>query len=950
MIKSIGFIFLIFLVYSLNAQQLAFPGATGFGRFATGGRGGAVVHVTNLNDSGSGSFRDAVSQPNRTVVFDVAGIINIQSRIVFSKNLTIAGQTAPGEGVVVYGDGVSFSGADNTICRYMRFRMGAVGSSGKDAAGIANGKDMIFDHVSVTWGRDETFSISWDDKGTVPTNITIQNSIIGQGLQTHSAGGLIQTIGGVTLFRNLYIDNHTRNPKVKGLNQYVNNVVYNWGGGGCYILGDSEGTSWATIVNNYFIEGPNTSVSTYSRANENFQLYAEGNYEDATLDGNLNGHLSQKSDYGPALWVEDPSFWEAIPAGDANKIPQMHPVIDELMTAEEAYAWIVDNVGCTLPVRDQVDLFLIDELTSLGKKGFIISNEKELPTGGPGTIFVGEKLSDTDNDGMPDSWEVLNGTNKSVNDAAIIGADGYSNIEKYINSITEPIAFLRFPVNISATAKTTNSITLQWTNLDDDLDAIILEYGVKENFTNKITLGGTSSTTVVNGLDPSTKYYFRLQSVRGNQSSPYSDIYSMVTNGAVIAPIDCEDPEPEDGASLDQNKNIILSWQNRTGVMAGALFYDLFLGKSETNMEMVVSQTNKNIYQIEELEENTTYYWRVQTTNLLGVNEGAVWSFTTGTAIIRNRILYLPFDEKSGNVAFDKIDGNNATAVSFTPQWNAGIIDTAIFFPGTPANSYLEVDYSEKLFFEDQSFTISMWFKSPGGIPDSYLLHKGMHDNTNNGNGRWFGIQYKSDELYFSVDDNATKSMATVANAQVWFNNEWHHLACIRDKENSALKIFVDGQLQKEAVDNTGAIGETGKLIIGNRNGYFDNPYVGGIDDLILYDEALTADEIKDIYDDAFIVEDTTSNTNLVTDLANRQINVYPNPFSEYLMVQLPNNYTDKTTVNICSSLGTMVRSQQFDLNNGSTIQLNQLGELAAGIYFCTVTNQAGSTIKKIIK
>ena len=111
---------------TLSAQQLAFPGAQGWGRYATGGRTGSVYHVTNLNDSGTGSLRDAVSQPNRIVVFDISGVIRINSRIVFSKNLYVAGQTAPGEGITVYGDGVSFSGADNIIVRYMRFRRAVV--------------------------------------------------------------------------------------------------------------------------------------------------------------------------------------------------------------------------------------------------------------------------------------------------------------------------------------------------------------------------------------------------------------------------------------------------------------------------------------------------------------------------------------------------------------------------------------------------------------------------------------------------------------------------------------------------------------------------------------------------------------------------------------------------------------------------------------------------------
>ena len=171
--------FLVFTIFVLmamtsGAQTLAFPGAEGFGRFATGGRQGSVYHVTNLNDTGAGSFRDAVSKPGRIVVFDVAGVIRINSRISVSANLYIAGQTAPGEGITIYGDGLSFSGANNTICRYLRLRMGAVGSSGADALGIANGHDIIFDHCSVAWGRDEVFSISGGDAH----DITIQNSII----------------------------------------------------------------------------------------------------------------------------------------------------------------------------------------------------------------------------------------------------------------------------------------------------------------------------------------------------------------------------------------------------------------------------------------------------------------------------------------------------------------------------------------------------------------------------------------------------------------------------------------------------------------------------------------------------------------------------------------------------------------------------------------------------
>ena len=218
--KALAFAVLLFLFFHSftvsHAQTPAFPGATGFGRFAKGARGVAspsVYVVTNLNDSGFGSFRDAVSTPGRFVVFAVGGIINLATDVVVAPNVTIAGQTAPGDGIVLFNKRVTFTGANNTICRYLRIRLGATGNSGKDASGLANGANIIFDHMSFSWGMDEVFSINWDSKGTAPDSITIQNSIIAQGLHrdNHSAGGLIQTPDGgkVSVDLALVEDNHS---------------------------------------------------------------------------------------------------------------------------------------------------------------------------------------------------------------------------------------------------------------------------------------------------------------------------------------------------------------------------------------------------------------------------------------------------------------------------------------------------------------------------------------------------------------------------------------------------------------------------------------------------------------------------------------------------------------------------------------------------------------------
>jgi hypothetical protein len=399
---------------------LAFPGAEGFGRNAIGGRKGSVYVVTNLNDSGTGSLRDAVSKSDRIVVFAVGGLIKITDRIVVQKRITILGQTAPGDGITVYGNGWSFSNADDAIVRYIRIRMGKSGTSGKDAITIAEGANMIFDHVSVTWGRDETFSIS----GSEAANITIQNSIIGQGLETHSCGGLMQTdLGnGISLFRNLYIDNKTRNPKVKGTNDFTNNVVYNWGGGGGYIAGDSEGQSEANIVGNYFISGPSTSVTAFTRGNANFKGFVSGNFYDSNKNGQLDGVEigASSSNYG-GMVIQSTKFAFPAPA--------------KIMTASEALTYVQNSAGAS-KVRDAVDKRLIEELTSWGKSGQLISDENGAPMNGPGTIAGGTKAVDSDGDGIPDDAETKLGFDKAANDAmSDKDGNGYVNIEDWANSL-----------------------------------------------------------------------------------------------------------------------------------------------------------------------------------------------------------------------------------------------------------------------------------------------------------------------------------------------------------------------------------------------------------------------------------------------------------------------------------------------------------------------------------
>ncbi|MBN2444992.1 MAG: hypothetical protein JXJ04_26795 [Spirochaetales bacterium] len=460
--KVLCIIVMVTLCFSLYSQQLAFPGAEGFGRFAAGGRGGNVYHVTNLNDSGSGSFRDGVSQSNRIVVFDVGGIIRIDERIVIHNNVTVAGQTAPGGGITIYGNGIALNDdSGNSIIRYIRIRMGKNGDDGKDAVGISANTDYMFDHVSVTWGRDGTFDIN----GTGIDNVTIQNCIIGQGINNtnHSTGGLMQS-GKISVLRTLWIDNKTRNPKGRGPQEYINNVIYNWAENG-YILGDTEGVSEANIMGNYFINGPSTVGNCFNSATPSFYVYASQNYWDKNRNGSLDGSPVTNAEYGPVTFVSSPFPYFGV---------------SKFMTPGEAYHNVVNDVGASL-VRDDVDKVLINQLTSLGTLGSIINTEDDngIP-GNVGTVPGGPAPPDSDQDGMPDEWEQNNGMNPhGADNNGDIDSDGYTNIEEYLNELAgdQPPQSQSTPQPTSvptATPKTTLTGDVNSSGTIDIVDALLM--------------------------------------------------------------------------------------------------------------------------------------------------------------------------------------------------------------------------------------------------------------------------------------------------------------------------------------------------------------------------------------------------------------------------------------------------------------------------------------------
>ena len=395
-----------------NPRHLpAFPGAEGFGALAIGGRGGEIVHVTNLRDSGPGSFREAVSRPSRIVVFDVGGIVDLATVVPVSSNLTILGQTAPGEGICFYRNSVTLDHASNVIVRYLRFCQGIAGDRSQKAFGMARKcSNIIVDHCSIEWGR-------WDDLGITvgSSTITVQNCIMAEGIHPQSFGALIDMVTDITLSHNLWMSNESRNPKAKGAIQYINNVVYNWGETGL-CGGHSAANHELDVIGNYFIKGPSSNDRFAGQFLATDHVYHSGNLADLDADGRLNGRPVADADFHRA---DDRSY--TLPTFEPA--PALHPAVPVTIdSAAGAYEKIVAGAGCAWR-RDAVDRRLIAELTSLGRKGRTLPHRDdrgEALAGGMGEI----------DGGAGPRAELL-----GLAAPAAVAPNGYTNLENCLNSL-----------------------------------------------------------------------------------------------------------------------------------------------------------------------------------------------------------------------------------------------------------------------------------------------------------------------------------------------------------------------------------------------------------------------------------------------------------------------------------------------------------------------------------
>ncbi len=439
-------------------QSIAFPGAEGFGKYASGGRGGKVFIVTNLDDSGEGSFRNAVNHKEpRIIVFAVSGTIHLQTELSILGNVTIAGQTAPGDGICIADQPVNLAG-NNIIIRYMRFRLGdkyqnkgmVPGSGHDDAIGGTRKKNIIIDHCSISWSNDECISIYRGDSTTIqwnlisePLNYSYHFEDGDKDFEKHGYGGIW---GGqhLSAHHNLFAHCVSRTPRFNGNRNdssmefvdFRNNVIYNWGSNNVY---GGEGGQY-NIVNNYYKYGPSTNKKVQFRiVNPNKtdlvgygKYFVDGNYVDGAEDVTKKNSLG--IDMGNGGTANDKKNTVVSTAFSSINIPDQ--------SAKDAYMDMLGKVGSSFK-RDTLDQRIIKDVWN--RTGGFIDVQGNYPHGTAYEKTVTAwpflksqpALTDTDKDGMPDVWENKHGLNPNdPADAIIFTLDkNYTNIEVYLNSI-----------------------------------------------------------------------------------------------------------------------------------------------------------------------------------------------------------------------------------------------------------------------------------------------------------------------------------------------------------------------------------------------------------------------------------------------------------------------------------------------------------------------------------
>jgi hypothetical protein len=569
--------------------------------------------------------------------------------------------------------------------------------------------------------------------------------------------------------------------------------------------------------------------------------------------------------------------------------------------------------------------------------------DSQTDVGGWPQLFTATVPVDSDQDGMPDAWEISQGLNPlDPEDRNTIGAGGYTQLEIYLNSITTQPVFLYPPTNLNVVLNNTNAVTLTWQDNSSQETGFILERAIGTgSFVVIDTLIANTVTKIDSNLLDTTYYTYRLSCYNDTSNSWYSNTAQIVTMSATAPPPVVTTPVPRNN-ELYVNQNIILRWKQGLNTLSYDVYFDT------TNPPPFVGNFSAPKFTPPAIEKGTTYYWRINAVNDNGVTEGPVWSFTSKTDLSPQMVARWSFDEDSGSVVQDIGPFiNPGSFASFTQNPRVvGYLGGAINFNGQ--QGYIRVPHNGSIDFGKESFSVSYWLKvgTLSGV-SMYIVHKGstVRDTVTGTSGKWFGFEIKNNSFRWNVDDDVVKTTASIATIDTLLKTQWNHIVGLRDSTTKQMRLYVNGVLRSTQVDATGDISENEDLTIGSATAA-TAILAGTADDLRFYNYALSDGEIQTLANQPSTGIEYRS---IVPTQFGLEQN-YPNPFNPTTVISYQLSASSSVDLRVYDILGREVASLVHGMQVAGKYTVSfDASRLSSGMYIYRLVAGQFSVSRKML-
>lgn len=537
--------------------------------------------------------------------------------------------------------------------------------------------------------------------------------------------------------------------------------------------------------------------------------------------------------------------------------------------------------------------------------------------------------------GRPGTFEYyVYGESIVTNDPKALGPFINGYLEMYL------LNSLEIPTGLNAVPVSGSEVELSWNDNSNQEEGYKIEQADSGSYIQIAKVDSNVVNYTVSDLTPLTEYKFRVRSFKGDTNSIYSNVATVMTLGENGTPSLAVNPSPANEAISVDTVGTELSWKSGAAADSHAVYF------GTSNPPSFVQNQTENTYSPGKLNEETTYYWKINEINTKGETEGKVWSFTTEVGPLpKIMTAHWPFDESAGNTASDASEYNNTGTLHnmSDASWTSGVLDGGLEFDGE--DDYILVPHSDYIDFSDNSFSISFWLKQNVENRHMRYLIKGTHEAP--GTGKRYEVFHHADnEIRFAIDDNFNKTSLALPNTD-FVTGDWVHVVAIRDTDAGQIYLYLNGEQVGSLTDVTGDISQKEDMYIGVSSDEDNTNLAATLDDIRLYSYALSQSEIQDLYNEVGVATiDIPKKYTLA-------VSSYPNPFNPHTEIKYTLPHKSEVNLTVYNLLGEEVRCLVQELQDKGEHSYDfQAENLSSGVYICKlqVRNKVRTTKMLLLK